>query len=49
MSKKSKLFERLKTNPKGTTFATIRKLLLQEGFELDRISLEAITSSKAGR
>ncbi len=38
MSKKSKLFERLKANPKGATFAAIRKLLLQEGFELDRIT-----------
>ena len=39
MSKKSKLFERLKANPKGATFAAIRKLLLQEGFELDRIGV----------
>ncbi len=38
MSKRSKLFERIKANPKDVTFADIRKLLLQEGFELDRIT-----------
>ena len=38
MSKKSKLFERLKNNPQGATFADIRSLLLQEGFQLDRIT-----------
>ena len=38
MSKKGKLFERLKINPKGATFADIRKLLLQEGFQPDRIT-----------
>lgn len=38
MSKRSKLFERLKVSPQGATFAVIRKLLLQEGFELDRVT-----------
>ena len=38
MSKKGKLFERLKNNPKEATFADIRKLLRQEGFQLDRIT-----------
>jgi predicted RNA binding protein YcfA (HicA-like mRNA interferase family) len=33
-----KLIERLKNNPKGATFDDIRRLLLQEGFELDRVA-----------
>ena len=33
-----KLIERLKNNPKGATFDDIRRLLSQEGFELDRIT-----------
>jgi predicted RNA binding protein YcfA (HicA-like mRNA interferase family) len=33
-----KLIERLKNNPKGATFADIRRLLLQEGFDLDRVT-----------
>ncbi len=38
MSKKSKLFERLKNNPIGVTFAELSKLLSQEGFQLDRVA-----------
>jgi predicted RNA binding protein YcfA (HicA-like mRNA interferase family) len=38
MTKKSKVFERLRNNPKGATFDTIRTLLIQEGFELDRVA-----------
>lgn len=37
MSKREKLFQRLKNNPKNATFAQIEKLLLQENFILDRI------------
>lgn len=33
-----KLIERLKNNPKGATFDDIRRLLLQEGFELDHVT-----------
>lgn len=33
-----KLFERLKKNPKGATFDDLRRLLLQEGFKLDRVT-----------
>jgi predicted RNA binding protein YcfA (HicA-like mRNA interferase family) len=38
MSKKGKLLERLKNNPAGATFAEIRNLLSQEGFQLDRVA-----------
>jgi predicted RNA binding protein YcfA (HicA-like mRNA interferase family) len=38
MSKRTKLFEKLKNNPKNVTFAQIEKLLVSEGFILDRIS-----------
>jgi predicted RNA binding protein YcfA (HicA-like mRNA interferase family) len=33
-----KLLERLKNNPRGATFDDIRRLLSQEGFELDRVT-----------
>jgi predicted RNA binding protein YcfA (HicA-like mRNA interferase family) len=33
-----KLIERLRNNPKGATFDDIRRLLLQEGFDLDRVA-----------
>lgn len=38
MAKRTKLFERLKNNPKGATFAQLEKLLIAEDFVLDRIS-----------
>ncbi|MGI8668271.1 MAG: type II toxin-antitoxin system HicA family toxin [Aridibacter sp.] len=38
MSKREKLFLRLKNNPKNATFAQIEKLLIQENFRLDRIA-----------
>ncbi len=38
MTKREKLRQRLKNNPRNATFSDIRKLLEQEGFELDRIT-----------
>lgn len=38
MTKKEKLFEKIKNNPKDVTFLEIRKLLIDEGFILERIS-----------
>ena len=38
MTKRAKLFDKLKNNPKDATFSQIEKLLLSEGFTLDRIS-----------
>ena len=38
MSKREKLRERLRDNPKNATFSDIQKLLEQEGFTLDRIT-----------
>jgi predicted RNA binding protein YcfA (HicA-like mRNA interferase family) len=38
MTKREKLRQRLKNNPKNATFSDIRKLLEQEGFELNRIT-----------
>lgn len=38
MTRKSKLFEKLKNNPHHVSFAEIRKLLTAEGFELDRVT-----------
>lgn len=38
MSRKEKLLERLKNNPNDATFADIRAMLEQEGFQLDRVS-----------
>lgn len=38
MTKKEKLRDRLKNNPKDATFSDIRKLLEQEGFTLDRVA-----------
>ena len=35
--KKRKLLDRLTNNPNGATFDDVRRLLLQEGFTLDRI------------
>jgi predicted RNA binding protein YcfA (HicA-like mRNA interferase family) len=36
--RKRKLLERLTNNPKGVTFDDIRRLLLYEGFQLDRVT-----------
>ncbi|HJP94581.1 MAG TPA: type II toxin-antitoxin system HicA family toxin [Pyrinomonadaceae bacterium] len=36
--RKRKLLDRLRNNPKGATFDDIRTLLLQEGFQLDRVA-----------
>lgn len=38
MSRREKLRERLKNNPKNAKFSDIRTLLEQEGFLLDRIT-----------
>jgi predicted RNA binding protein YcfA (HicA-like mRNA interferase family) len=38
VSRKDKLFERLKQNPNDCTFAELRTLLVHEGFELVRTS-----------
>lgn len=38
MTKKQKLFERIKNNPKNVKFSELRQLLLDENFVLDRIS-----------
>ncbi len=38
MSKREKLRDRLKNNPKNATFSDIQTLLEQEGFVLDRIT-----------
>jgi predicted RNA binding protein YcfA (HicA-like mRNA interferase family) len=38
MAKRTKLYAKLKNNPKDVTFVQIEKLLNAEGFVLDRIS-----------
>ena len=38
MSKHGKLLEKLKNSPNNATFAQVEKVLLQEGFILDRIA-----------
>jgi predicted RNA binding protein YcfA (HicA-like mRNA interferase family) len=38
MTKKKKLFEKIKNNPKNVRFSDLRQLLLDENFVLDRIS-----------
>ena len=38
MAKRTKLFEKIKNNPAGATFSQIEKLLIAEGFVLDRVS-----------
>jgi predicted RNA binding protein YcfA (HicA-like mRNA interferase family) len=38
MTKKEKLFERIKNNPKNVKFSDLKQLLLDENFILDRIS-----------
>lgn len=38
MAKRTKLFEKIKNNPTETTFAQVEKLLIAEGFVLDRVS-----------
>ena len=38
MSKKDKLLDLLKSSPNNVTFGDIRKLLVLEGFDLDRIT-----------
>jgi len=38
MTKKKKLFEKIKNNPKNVSFSDLRQLLLDENFVLDRIS-----------
>ena len=38
MTRRSKLLERLKNNPVGVTFDQLEKVLVGEGFVLDRVS-----------
>jgi predicted RNA binding protein YcfA (HicA-like mRNA interferase family) len=38
MTKRVKLFDKLKNNPNDATFAQIEKLLIAEEFVLDRVS-----------
>lgn len=38
MTRKEKLFERLKNNPSEATFADLRTVLNQNGFALERIT-----------
>ncbi len=38
MTKKEKLFEKIKNNPKNVSFSEITKLLLDENFILERVS-----------
>ena len=38
MSKREKLFKQLLNNPHNATFAQVENLLLNEGFELDRVT-----------
>lgn len=38
MAKRTKLFEKVKNNPNDVTFAQVEKLLIGEGFVLDRVS-----------
>ncbi|MBX3289478.1 MAG: type II toxin-antitoxin system HicA family toxin [Acidobacteria bacterium] len=38
MAQRTKLFEKIKNNPNNVTFAQIERLLLREGFSLDRIT-----------
>ena len=38
MTKKKKIFEKLKNNPKDVRFDDIKKMLEEKGFELKRIS-----------
>jgi predicted RNA binding protein YcfA (HicA-like mRNA interferase family) len=38
MTKREKLFDRIKNNPKDVTFSDLRKLLEQEEFTLERIT-----------
>jgi predicted RNA binding protein YcfA (HicA-like mRNA interferase family) len=38
VSKREKLLEKLKNSPNNVTFAQVEKVLLQEGFILDRIA-----------
>jgi predicted RNA binding protein YcfA (HicA-like mRNA interferase family) len=38
MTKKQKLFEKIKNNPQNVRFSELKQLLLDENFVLDRIS-----------
>ncbi len=38
MTKKDKLFEKIRNNPKNVRFSDIKKLLADEGFFLERIT-----------
>jgi len=38
VGKREKLLEKLKNSPNNVTFAQVEKVLLQEGFILDRIA-----------
>lgn len=38
MTQRTKLFEKIKNGPNNVTFAQIERLLLREGFSLDRIA-----------
>jgi predicted RNA binding protein YcfA (HicA-like mRNA interferase family) len=46
--RKRKLLDRLTNNPKGATFDDIRRLLLYEGFRLDRVTGSHHVFKKAG-
>lgn len=46
--RKEKLLSQLKNNPRGATFDDIRRLLLQEGFRLDRVTGSHHIFEKAG-
>ena len=46
--RKEKLLTQLKNNPRGATFNELRRLLLQEGFRLDRITGTHHIFEKAG-
>jgi len=38
LTKKEKLFERIKNNPNGVRFSELKQLLISENFVLDRVS-----------
>ena len=46
--RKQKLLTRLKNTPSGATFDDIRSLLVQEGFQLDRVTGSHHIFRKAG-
>lgn len=48
MSKKEKLKDKIKNNPKNVSFETLKTLLISEGFALKGVSGSHYTFSKAG-